>query len=633
VNNHSTDTKWLLEIAYPLLDEVELFTPDAQDKYQSNLMGGVKKFNTRKYNYPNYIFDLDISPYSPKTYYLRVKSAEQIILPISINRADALWQSLSRENLFSGIFIGAILIMVVYNLFIFFSVKDSSYIYYAIYVATLGLTQIGIKGVTFQYLWGNYPSFELKSVVLFAIAAIIGAAKFTQEFLNTNLRSKKVHLVLNILIGIQILALIITLAGMVQEGFQIMQISTTFILFGVLVVSAIVYKEGYAPARFLFFSWSALLSGAVIFALKDYGILPYNALTSHAMQGAAIIEMAVLSFGLADRINILKKGKEASQAEALSIAQQNENLIREQNIFLESKVKERTTELEASNEELSITLDDLKQAQMQLVESEKMASLGQLTAGIAHEINNPINFVTSNVTPLQRDVDVLMNVISTIEDLSSSNTDITERQKKIEEYKEEIDYEYLKTEIAHLFKGINDGASRTAEIVQGLRVFSRLDEDDLKFADINNGIESTLVIANNLLSGIKITKKYGELPLIECYPGKLNQAFLNIVSNAAHAIRICVASDGVQGEIMVETRFVEHAVIIEISDNGIGMDDQTIKKVFEPFFTTKEVGEGTGLGMSITYNIVKKHRGSVYLLSDLGKGTKVVIELPVMRGD
>ncbi|HEY0053753.1 MAG TPA: ATP-binding protein [Pedobacter sp.] len=343
--------------------------------------------------------------------------------------------------------------------------------------------------------------------------------------------------------------------------------------------------------------------------------------------------MAVLSFGLADRINILKKGKEASQAEALSIAQQNENLIREQNIFLESKVKERTTELEASNEELSITLDDLKQAQMQLVESEKMASLGQLTAGIAHEINNPINFVTSNVTPLQRDVDVLMNVISTIEDLSSSNTDITERQKKIEEYKEEIDYEYLKTEIAHLFKGINDGASRTAEIVQGLRVFSRLDEDDLKFADINNGIESTLVIANNLLSGIKITKKYGELPLIECYPGKLNQAFLNIVSNAAHAIRICVASDGVQGEIMVETRFVEHAVIIEISDNGIGMDDQTIKKVFEPFFTTKEVGEGTGLGMSITYNIVKKHRGSVYLLSDLGKGTKVVIELPVMRGD
>src|SRR6185312_1424355 len=185
--------------------------------------------------------------------------------------------------------------------------------------------------------------------------------------------------------------------------------------------------------------------------------------------------------------NVLKKEKEVSQAEALRAARENERIIREQNALLEMRVAERTSEL-------NTVLEDLKQAESQLVESEKMASLGQLTAGIAHEINNPINFVTSNVSPLRRDIDMIFDAINFMEEVALSDAPPDNKKAKLEEYKEDREIDYLQTEISHLLNGIYNGASRTAEIVKGLRIFSRLDEDDLKSANINEGIESSMII-------------------------------------------------------------------------------------------------------------------------------------------
>jgi len=273
----------------------------------------------------------------------------------------------------------------------------------------------------------------------------------------------------------------------------------------------------------------------------------------------------------------------------------------------------------------------LKQAQTQLVESEKMASLGQLTAGIAHEINNPINFVTSNVNPLKRDVEMVLDALAKIEEISISDTPAAEKQKQIQDYKEELDFDYLTLEIKHLIKGINEGANRTAEIVKGLKIFSRLDEDDLKKADMNEGLESTMIIANNLLNNkIQVITVYDpELPLIECYAGKLNQVFLNIVSNAVHAIQKQFG-DNPGGELLIKTHHDTDNIYVTFKDNGTGMDEQTQKKIFEPFFTTKEVGEGTGLGMSITYNTIKKHDGQIIVNSKLGEGTEFVLQIPII---
>lgn len=623
IDNKSANKSLLLDVAYPILDEVELFAPDAQGVYHGSLMGEVKPFNTRKYNHPDYIFDLNIPQNTSETYYLRVKSAEQLILPISVNKPDSLWQVLSREDLLSGLFIGAILIMFLYNLFIYFSVRDKSYLYYVIYVASVGFVQIGIKGFTFQYLWPGATGFELKSVILFACIGPIAALLFTKIFLSTSIRARRFDKVLSAIIVLMVIAFVVTLSGQIQLGFKLMQMFTTLFAFSLIIVSLIVMYNGYRPARFVFLSWLSLLIGAVIFALKDAGILPYTTFTSYSMQGATVIEMALLSFGLADRINILKREKEASQAEALRRAMENEQIIREQNVILETKVTERTQELNQS-------LEDLKQAQSQLVDSEKMASLGQLTAGIAHEINNPINFVTSNINPLKRDVEMILDMMDTVENVSQSDASPEEKKKQIDEYKEEIDFDYLVMEIKHLIKGIYEGASRTAEIVKGLKIFSRLDEDDLKRADINEGLESTLVIANNLIgTNTKLIRNYGELPLVECYAGKLNQVFLNIISNAAYAVDKKFGEAG-GGEIKVSTAIVNNNVEISIADNGIGMSEQTMKKIFEPFFTTKDVGEGTGLGMSIAYNTIRKHNGQILVNSEVGKGTEFILKIPAV---
>jgi hypothetical protein len=260
-----------------------------------------------------------------------------------------------------------------------------------------------------------------------------------------------------------------------------------------------------------------------------------------------------------------------------------------------------------------------------------MASLGQLTAGIAHEINNPINFVTSNINPLKRDIDLMLEALTVIENVGISDSSPAEKQKKIQEYKEELDFDYLTVEIKHLIKGINEGATRTAEIVKGLKIFSRLDEDDLKKADINEGLEATMVIANNLLNNkIKVIKEYGNLPKVECYAGKLNQVFLNIISNAIYAIQKRFG-ENTGGEVSITTIYDNGNVTIKIKDNGIGMDTQTQKKVFEPFFTTKDVGEGTGLGMSIAYNTIKKHNGQIIINSTPGEGTEFILEIPIVN--
>jgi hypothetical protein len=350
------------------------------------------------------------------------------------------------------------------------------------------------------------------------------------------------------------------------------------------------------------------------------------------MQLGSAIEAMLLSFALADKINIFRREKEESQAQALKALEENQRIIREQNVILEKKVDARTHELKLSNEGLEVAMIELKDAQSKLVEKEKMASLGQLTAGIAHEINNPINFVTANVKPLNRDVYILLEAIQELEQMATSNASNEEKKRLIEDYKMEIDFDYLKMEIDQLLLGIGDGASRTAEIVKGLRIFSRLDEDDLKKADINEGLDSTMVIANNLLNNIiKLKKNYSNLPLVECYPGKLNQVFLNIISNAIYAInkRYGEAEGGV---LTISTEADHDFVIIKIADNGIGMDENTKKRLFEPFFTTKDVGEGTGLGLSISYNTIKKHDGLVVVNSELNVGTEFVIKLPVLHG-
>ena len=266
-----------------------------------------------------------------------------------------------------------------------------------------------------------------------------------------------------------------------------------------------------------------------------------------------------------------------------------------------------------SYRKMTQAFEDLKAAQMKLVEAEKMASLGVLTAGVAHEINNPVNFISAGITSLRnnyKDVEALLSLYLAYDPKNSTDAE----WDQIQQLRQQIDPDELLPEIEILFKSIRSGASRTSEIVKGLRNFSRLDENEMKRARIEEGIDNTLVILNNKLKNrVKVIKEYSDLPEIMCYPGQLNQVFMNLLHNASDAI------EG-EGTITIKTSKDGDQIKISISDSGKGIPEETRSRIFEPFFTTKAVGKGTGLGLSIAYGIIEKHKGTIEVKSIERKG-------------
>lgn len=299
-------------------------------------------------------------------------------------------------------------------------------------------------------------------------------------------------------------------------------------------------------------------------------------------------------------------------------------------------------------QELERTLLELTQTQSQLIQSEKMSSLGQLVAGVAHEINNPISFVYGNITHASGSIQDLLDLINCYQQhYPNPSAEILEKM-------EDIDYNFVVTDLPKLLASITIGTERIRDIVQSLRNFSRLNESEIKIVDIHEGIESTLLIlrhqlkAKNEYSEIEVIKEYGKLPEVECYPGHLNQVLMNLLANAIDALeerRVHKFRDHSQASplIRIHTEVkqdpssfsdksdVSH-VLIHITDNGMGMTEEVRCHLFDPFFTTKPIGKGTGLGLSISYKIiVEKHKGQVLIKSELGQGSEFIIELPIRQ--
>lgn len=286
--------------------------------------------------------------------------------------------------------------------------------------------------------------------------------------------------------------------------------------------------------------------------------------------------------------------------------------------------KKYVKELEGKNESLQNLYRTLQETQSQLIQSEKMASMGQLVAGVAHELNNPISFIYANMKELENYISAIEEVLQVL--LGNSNKAELQQQlpKKIAQLQEKYDLQFIQKDVHALINESAEGGRRVKEIVQNLRNFSRLDEGDVKSVDLNEGLNSTLLLLNNEIKNrIEIIKEFEELPKIECHPGHINQVFMNILLNAIQAI------EG-KGKIWISTKTVNsHHVQVIIKDSGKGIPEDVKNKVFDPFFTTKPVGKGTGLGLSISYNIIKNHNGEINMESELGKGTEFRIKLPI----
>lgn len=282
---------------------------------------------------------------------------------------------------------------------------------------------------------------------------------------------------------------------------------------------------------------------------------------------------------------------------------------------------------EKALDDIKEAIEKIKQMQIQLIRSEKLAGIGHLAAGVAHEINNPMSYITSNLITLNDYVKTLKQTILNSQKLLKvlADKNIVEINSTVEDFNETYqkdDISFILNDIDQLLSESLDGARRVKEIVHDLKSFARLDETEVKEVNLNDGIESALKIINNEMKFVsRLIKKFGDIPLLCCYPSLLNQAFLNLIMNAVYAVQE-------KGEITIETYFEDSNIIIKISDTGCGIPKDVIPKIFDPFFTTKPVGQGTGLGLSIVYSVVTKHNGKIHIESEIGKGSIFTISLP-----
>ena len=338
---------------------------------------------------------------------------------------------------------------------------------------------------------------------------------------------------------------------------------------------------------------------------------------------------AVLNSALIDLFSLVSQRNQSLKAvnEQLRQAKTELALANEQ---LEARVSERTNELKRANDELGCerqalieSLAQVQQAQAQLVQAEKMAAVGQLAAGVAHEINNPIGFVTSNFSSLSTYTERLFSLIDAYENLEKTLPAEHASRAAVAQARELAELNYLRQDIPDLLRESSEGLARVKRIVADLKDFAHVDESEWQEADINYGLESTLnMVCSVIKQKAEVIKDLGKLPPVLCIPAQLNQAFMNLLINAAQAIET-------SGVITIRTHVEGNAIRIEISDTGQGIPDAVQKRIFEPFFTTKAVGKGTGLGLAMTWDIIKRHQGRIEVRSAPGAGSTFTVTLPL----
>lgn len=640
VLHYSKSTTWLkfvirndtkqpsvpISIFSSVIDEFDMYYMDEYTAKIVHLSGGSEISQFSSFKQTGTVVNGYLQPGTTHTIYLRIKSHASAVVPIHINSFSAYLDQADHEIIVMTGFLAIMITMALYNLMLFITVRDRSYLYYVFYIVLLGISQSLLRGFGAGLIASNKVVLNTYIIPLNRILFGYSILLFVGEFLQLRQNLQGYYRYYYLLYALYTLPLLAMLIGDTTAAYNLISFASFSVSSLLLLTGLVLYIRGFKPAKFFMIGWSFFLAAIVVTVIRNRGYIPYNDITSNLVLYSSVFEVILFSVALADKINFYRRQNHESQQLALTIAKANEQLITQQNIVLENQVKARTEQLLSTNQNLQGTIENLQVAQKKLINTEKMASLGVLTAGVAHEINNPINFVSSSIGPLRTDFDEIFTLLEKYRQTedAAAKDELLEQAKR---YRQQIDLDFLREEIAGLFSGIEEGAARTAEIVQSLRAFSRTDELILKPLDINKAILNTLIILRSAIPyTIEIKPLLDKLEPIMCYPGKINQVLMNLINNGIQAIN--AKPEHGHESISITTADLDTKVMIEITDTGTGMTEAVKQRIFEPFFTTKTVGEGTGLGLSIVFGIIEQHYGVIEVQSEPGVGSTFRVILP-----
>ncbi|WP_128547036.1 sensor histidine kinase [Larkinella soli] len=611
---NETDEELFLQFIYNGTRTIDLYETDGRRVLARHALGALNAETRYPVRKSNPFCALTVRNGQTHRYYVYFQGVYTKDQPIYCLTTASLVTGIHRADLFFGLFYGLVLAVVVYSLLLYARVGDRDTLLYVVWVLFVGLQIALFRGHLNEFLYAAFPGVEKYGVALAGITGMVHIP-FTITFLRLRDRSPGFFRFGMTVLALYVLATLWTITDVTlsRNGeAETDLIPLVALLEGVFNVSAgvAVYRRGFRPASYFIIGNLFFFLSIFIFLLYAFGPLPHGFLTYNSLPIGSALEITFFAMALASKINLLKRQRALAVRERIAALQENEKLIREQNTVLEQKVKQRTAELQQS-------LKDLQTTQAQLIHQEKMASLGELTAGIAHEIQNPLNFVNN---------------------FSEVSTELIDDLKKELAAGNAEEVAVLADDLSRNLVKIAGHGKRAGAIVRGMLEHSRPSTGKKESVDLNALADQSLQLSfhsqlsKNGPADIRLVTDFDPaLGPVLVVPEDIGRLFINLFNNAFYAVRQKAkqAGSGYRPEVKVQTLRQDGQVLIRVNDNGAGIPEAVRQKIFQPFFTTKPTGEGTGLGLSLSYDIVtREHGGELTVSSREGEFTEFMVRLP-----
>lgn len=592
------DGSWLFELAYAPMQYVDVYLVDQAGGLLKEMHGGANvRFDLRPYYHRTHVFPLPLQSGKLYTLYLRVAGESSKSLPVKLWRAQEFSRETSTAVWGLGLFFGVMVGLLGYNLILFLIMREIVYFWYVCFVSAFSIFALMLTGLGHEYLSG-LPLFLFSRLtpLSMGLAGLFGSL-FAVSFLGLRVALPAVYRVARWAALFPLSVIILSFVGTYHLAVVFGALYTLFYSLFFMTLGVIAVKRGVASAAYYLWSWVILLAGLSGFALKSLGLIESSYLTEYGQWYGAAAQSVLLSLAMAATMRRMKE--EVSVAQAALLAQ-----LQSESQRLEAEVHSRT--------------EQLLKAQQELVQKEKLASVGVLAAGVAHEINNPNNFVAVGA---QNALALNQSFRHFVDAILDDDSDQEIRRAFVEKF-DRMDGQ---------LGLIDEGSKRIAAIVSGLQSVTHLNDTEQREIDVVEGFDNTVMLLEpQLKKGISFSRDFQARPKVSCWGAEINQVFMNLIVNACQAVSERPRTDAIPpGLITLTSRLAGDCLELVITDNGVGMSDYVRNRAFDPFFTTRPVGSGSGLGLSSSLDVVKKHGGRLEITSVEGQGTSVHIFLPL----